>query len=51
MKSSFHWTITPCSRVLLENLRVAQVVKKLPVFYGTRRFIAVFTRPRYETLS
>jgi hypothetical protein len=36
--------LTPWSRFLLENLIVAQLVKKLPVFYGTRRFITVFTR-------
>jgi hypothetical protein len=28
----------------LEKLRVTQVVKKFPTFYGTRRFITVFTR-------
>jgi hypothetical protein len=29
--------------LLLEKLTVAQLLKKLPAFYGTRRFIAVFT--------
>jgi hypothetical protein len=28
----------------MENLIVAQLVKKLPVLYGTVRFITVFTR-------
>jgi hypothetical protein len=28
-------------RVLLDKLIVVQVVKKLPAFYGTRRFITV----------
>jgi len=32
------------SRVLLEKLIVAQVVKKFPAFYGTRTIINVFTR-------
>jgi hypothetical protein len=32
-------------RVLLEKLTVTQLVKKFPAFYGTRRFITVFTGP------
>jgi hypothetical protein len=32
-------------RVLVENLTVAQRVKKLRAFYGRRRFITVFTTP------
>jgi len=39
------------SRVLLEKLIVTQLVKKLPVFYGTRRFITVFTRACHKCLS
>jgi len=39
------------SRTLFEKLRVAQLLKKLPVFYGSRRFNTVFTRVRHETLS
>jgi len=35
--------LTPWSRVLLEKLTCLQLVKKFPVFYGTRRFITVFT--------
>jgi hypothetical protein len=34
---------TPWSRAYLEKLTVAKQVKKFPAFYGTRRFIAVFT--------
>jgi hypothetical protein len=29
--------------VVLEKLIVAQLAKKLPIFYGTQRFITVFT--------
>jgi hypothetical protein len=36
--------ITPWSRVLLENLTGSQPIKKFPAFYGTTRFIIVFTR-------
>jgi hypothetical protein len=32
------------------SLRGAQLVKKLPAFYGTRRFTAVFTRARHRSL-
>jgi hypothetical protein len=35
--------LTPQSRVLLEKLTVSRLVKKFPTFYGTRRFITVFT--------
>jgi hypothetical protein len=43
--------MTPCSRVLLEKLIVTQLVKKIPVFYGIRRFITVYTRSRLWSLS
>jgi hypothetical protein len=37
------WTIinqpNPYIRILLEKLRVTQLVKKFPAFYGTRRFL------------
>jgi hypothetical protein len=36
--------ITPCSRILLEKLQVAQPLKKLLIFGGIRRFSIVFTR-------
>jgi hypothetical protein len=42
---------TSCSTVLLEKLRVTQPVKKFPSFYGTRRFIAVFTIIHHWSLS
>ena len=35
--------LTPWNRVLLEKLAGSQAVKKLPAFYGTRRFITSFT--------
>jgi hypothetical protein len=49
----FRNELTPWGRVHLEKLIVtqlvkkflAQLVKKLPAFYGTRRFITVFRRP------
>jgi hypothetical protein len=34
------------SSVLLEKLIVTQLVKKFPAFYGSRKFITVFTRAR-----
>jgi len=46
----FLW-LTPCSRVLPEKLEVLRLVKKLPAFYGTRRFITAFTRTRQLSLS
>jgi hypothetical protein len=36
----------PCFSVLLEKLIVTLLVKKLSSFYGTQRFITVFTRAR-----
>jgi hypothetical protein len=47
-KSYFH---TPRSRVILEQLIVSQLVKKLPAFYTTRRFITAFTTARHMFLS
>jgi len=35
-------SLTPWSRVLLENLIVTLLVKKFPAFFGTQRFIAMF---------
>jgi len=37
-------------RVVLEKLKVLQLIKKFPTFYGTRRFINVFTRARHWLL-
>jgi hypothetical protein len=35
----------------LGTYEYAQLVKKFPSFYGTRRFITVFTRARHLSLS
>jgi hypothetical protein len=45
------YLLTPWSKVLLEKLIGSQLVKKFPAFYGTRRFIAAFTRARNLSLS
>ena len=45
------YSLTPCSRVLLEKLTGTQLVKKFPAFYGTRRFITTFTSARHLSLS
>jgi hypothetical protein len=39
------------SRVLVEKLIVAQLVKKFTAYYGTPSFITVFTRNRHWSLS
>jgi hypothetical protein len=43
-------SLTPCGWVL-KKLTVTQLDKKLPAFYGTRRFITVFTPARHRSLS
>ena len=43
--------LTPWSRVLLEKLTGLQLVKKFHTFYGTRRFITVFTSVHHLSLS
>jgi hypothetical protein len=43
--------LTPWSTVLLEKLTGLQLVKKLPAFYWTRRFITAFTSARHLSLS
>jgi len=45
------YLLTPWCRVLLEKLNGLQLVKKFPVFHGTRRFITVFTSIRHLSLS
>jgi hypothetical protein len=40
-----------CSRVILEKLVFAQLIGIFPAFYGTRRFITVFTRTRHWSQS
>lgn len=42
---------TPCSRVILKKLIVAQVVKNFPTLCGTWRFITLFPRTHYWFLS
>jgi len=39
------------SRVLLGNLIFIQLLKKFLAFYGNRRFIIVFTKVHYWSLS
>jgi hypothetical protein len=43
--------LTQGNRVILEKLKGAQVVKKFPAFYGTRRFIIACTTACYFSLS
>jgi len=43
--------LTPCSKVLIEKLTVTWMVKKFLSFYGTRRFITVFTRALHCSTS
>jgi hypothetical protein len=43
--------VSEWSWIILEKLIVTQPVKKFPAFYGTRRFITVFTRSRHWSLS
>ena len=45
------YLLTPWSRVLLEKLASLQLVKKLPAFYGTRRFLTALTSARHLSLS
>jgi hypothetical protein len=43
--------LTPCSIVIFEKLTGLQLVKNLPAFYGTRRFITASTSARHLSLS
>jgi hypothetical protein len=45
------YLFTSRNKVLLEKLTGLQIVKKLPAFYGTPRFIATFTSARHLSLS
>ena len=45
------YLLTPWCRVLLEKLIGLQLVKKCPVFHGTRRFITALTSIRHLSLS
>ena len=44
------YSLTPWSRVLLEQLTGFQLVKKFPAFYGTRRLITAFTSAHHLSL-
>jgi hypothetical protein len=44
-------SLTPWCKILFEKLIVTQLVKNIPLSYGTRRFITVFTKARHWTLS
>jgi hypothetical protein len=43
--------LTPWNRVFRGKLLVPNVVEKLPAFYGTRKFITVFTRARHFSVT
>jgi hypothetical protein len=45
------YLLTPRRKVLLEKLTGHILDKKLPTFYGTRRFITAFTSARHLSLS
>jgi hypothetical protein len=51
MKWRDNFIITLMKLALLEKLIVAQLVKKFLAFYESRRFITVFTRTRYRSIS
>ena len=46
--SNNNYLLTPWCRVLLEKLTGLQLVKKFPVFHGTRRFITALTSVRHS---
>ena len=45
------YLLTPWCRVILEKLTGLQLVKELPAFHGTRRFIIALTSVRHLSLS
>ena len=45
------YLLTPWCKVLLDKLTGLRLVKKFPVFYGTRRFITALTSVRHLSLS
>ena len=45
------YLLTPWCRVLLQQLTCLQLIKKLPAFHGTRRFITAVTSVRHLSLS
>ena len=51
VKLGLTYLLAPWCRVLLEKLTGLQLVKKFPLFYGTRMFITAFTSARHLSLS
>jgi hypothetical protein len=51
IRPTFTYFLTPWSRGLLEKLTGSQLVKKIPAFYVTWRFITAFTSPCHLSLS
>jgi hypothetical protein len=48
----FAWlNVTVRSRIILDTLMVIDLIKKLCVFYGTRRFVTVFTKAHNDKFS
>jgi hypothetical protein len=45
------YSLTSCSRALLENVTGSQLARKFPAFYGTPRFITAFTTALHLSLS
>jgi len=45
------YLLSPWSRVTLDKLTGFPLVKKFPVFYGTRRFVTAFTNASHLSLS
>jgi hypothetical protein len=43
--------LTPWSKVLLDKLIFTKLIKKFSSFYGTQRFITVFTKACHLSLS
>jgi hypothetical protein len=43
--------LTAWSRIILEKLLVTLLVKRFPTFYGTWRFITIFTRAHHWSIS
>ena len=48
---SLNYLLTPWCRVLLQKLTGLQLVKKIPTFHGTRKFITAFTSIHHLSLS
>jgi len=51
IRTAHTYSLTPCSRVLLDKLTGSQLVNKFPALYGTPRFITAFTSARHLSLS